>query len=116
MSITQGKHSAKRKYFSKDVVSLVDIILSLQDKEQAKFFFKDLLTSSEMKELSNRWKAAKMLWDKTPYSKIEHETGMSSTTIARISKSLKQGNGYRSMIKKEKIIGGLQEEEVEVEE
>jgi len=41
------------------------------------------------------------LSDNMPYNKIEQETGMSSTTIARIHKWLKKGmGGYKLMINK----------------
>ncbi|MBD3244908.1 MAG: DNA-binding transcriptional regulator, partial [Candidatus Moranbacteria bacterium] len=52
-------------------------------------------------EFANRWKAARMLYNKEPYKKIEQQTGLSSTTIARVSKWLQKGmRGYRGMIEK----------------
>ena len=42
-----------------------------------------------------------MLEDKVPYSKIEAETGLSSTTIARVARWLKRGGGgYRLILKR----------------
>ena len=52
-------------------------------------------------EFGKRWKAAKMLNKNIPYSKIEKETGLSSTTVARVAKWLKKGmGGYRLMLRK----------------
>lgn len=64
-------------------------------------FFRDLLTEAELKEFANRWKVASMLNKKIPYESIASETGMSSTTIARISKWLNNGKGgYKRMLKR----------------
>lgn len=78
---------------------LYNAILLLEDKNEAKKFFRDLLTEAEIAEFSNRFRVARMLEKNIPYSRITQETGMSSTTIARISKWLNQGmNGYKLLI------------------
>ena len=71
-------------------------ILTLTNEDELRRFFRDLLTENEIAEFSNRWQAAQMLNSKIPYSKIVSETGLSSTTVARIAKWLNgdQG-GYR---------------------
>ena len=89
------------KINNKKTESLMKAILILKDIKEAKSFFRDLLTEQELIEFSNRWRVAQMLYNNTPYSKIEKETGLSSTTIARVSKWLNNGkNGYKSMIEK----------------
>jgi TrpR-related protein YerC/YecD len=81
--------------------NLYKAILSLKNENECKKFLRDLLTEAEIKEFSNRWKVAQLLDQKTPYGKIEKQTGMSSTTIARISKWLNNGeNGYRLVLNK----------------
>jgi TrpR-related protein YerC/YecD len=102
-STSPTNKAPRGKYYTKDINNLIEVLVNCEDKDGAKQFLKDLFTHSEIRDLSNRWKVAKMLWNKVPYSKIEQVTGMSSTTIARISKSLKQGSGYRNMIKKNLI-------------
>ncbi|OFY64550.1 MAG: hypothetical protein A3H98_01120 [Bacteroidetes bacterium RIFCSPLOWO2_02_FULL_36_8] len=80
-------------------------LLSLEDNPETmrKFLF-DLLTPKELLEMSNRWKAAKMLSKRNPYTEIEFTTGLSSATIARISKWLKTGNkGYQAFM--ERMLG-----------
>lgn len=75
--------------------------MALKNTAEAKRFFRDLLTEQEIIEFGKRWQAAQMLSQKIPYSKIEKETGLSSTTIARISKWLNRGmGGYKLMIKR----------------
>ncbi|MFH1564953.1 MAG: YerC/YecD family TrpR-related protein [bacterium] len=77
---------------------LLEAILTLKNTSEAKKFFRDLLTKTELIEFGNRWKAVKMLVDGETYIKIEKETGLSSTTVARISKWLKHGmGGYKIM-------------------
>ena len=86
---------------TKETKQLFSAILSLNTKAECTKFFRDLLTEAEIKEFGNRWKVANMLNKKIDYKKIEKETGMSSTTIARISQWLKGGmGGYRLMIKR----------------
>ena len=81
--------------------NLYKAILSLNTEEECKRFFRDLLTEPEIKEFANRWQVAQMLNKNIPYEKIEKQTGMSSTTIARISKWLNDGmGGYKLMLKR----------------
>lgn len=83
----------------KKIKELMNAILLLKDSGEAKKFFRDLLTENELKEFGNRWKAAKMLSKDVTYVKIEKETGLSSTTVARISKWLNGGkNGYNLIL------------------
>jgi TrpR-related protein YerC/YecD len=84
-----------------DSQQLFEMILELDSLEEAQNFFRDLLTEQEIIEFANRWKVACMLSEGVSYTDIEKETGMSSTTIARISKWLNKGmNGYKTQIEK----------------
>jgi len=81
--------------------SLIEALLSLETPAQAKRFLRDLLTEAEIAEFGNRFCAAEMLTDKFPYSAIEKKTGLSSTTVARVSKWLNSGtDGYKEVIAK----------------
>lgn len=78
---------------------LISALLALKSREEAQCFLRDLLTEAEIIEFGNRFCAAQMLSDKLPYSQIEKETGLSSTTVARVSKWLNKGaNGYKTVI------------------
>ncbi len=86
---------------NKQSEELFQAILEIQNLEESKRFFRDLLTEEEIKEFSARWKVARMLSEKIPYTQIEKETGMSSTTIARVSKWLNSGmDGYKLILQK----------------
>lgn len=79
--------------------NLVKAVLALKNKKEAKRFLRDLLTTEELNEFGNRWLAAQMLSKKISYSIIRGYTGLSSTTIARISKWLNKGmGGYKLVI------------------
>lgn len=84
-----------------DTNALYLAILSLRNIGEAKRFFRDLLTKKEIEEFSKRWKVAQMLEKHVSYVKIEEETGMSSTTIARVHKWLKNGmSGYKLVLRR----------------
>ena len=80
---------------------LIQSILALRTDDETKRFLRDLMTEKEIKEFAKRLKAAEMLTEKVPYSVIEKETGLSSTTVARVAKWLNgKGGGYRTIISK----------------
>ncbi|MBI3787779.1 MAG: helix-turn-helix domain-containing protein [Ignavibacteriales bacterium] len=82
----------------KDIDELYSVICQLESVEECKKFFRDLLTETEIKEFAERWRVARMLSQGVPYTTIEKETGMSSRTIARVHKWLKQGKGGYTMM------------------
>ena len=76
-------------------------ILALKNINEAKKFFRDLLTEQEIIEFGKRWQAAQMLNKNIPYTKVEKETGLSSRTVARISKWLNKGmGGYKLILRR----------------
>ncbi|MFH0969176.1 MAG: YerC/YecD family TrpR-related protein [Patescibacteria group bacterium] len=89
------------KWDNRKTKDLIEIVLALKSEKEAKMFLRDLMTEKELLELGNRWKAARMLSEKISYPEIQKETGLSSRTIARISKWLKNGKGgYRLALNK----------------
>lgn len=86
---------------NKNTDELAKAFLLLETPAEAKRFLRDLLTPEEIIEFGKRWQAARMLDRKIPYSQIEKETGLSSTTVARVSKWLKNGiDGYKLALRK----------------
>ena len=77
---------------------LVQAILALKTNDEARRFLRDLMTKKEIEEFAKRFRAAEMLMEKVPYSIIEKKTGLSSTTIARVAKWLKEGEGGYKII------------------
>jgi TrpR-related protein YerC/YecD len=78
---------------------LLNAVLALKNLKEAKAFFRDLLTADELDEFGSRWLAVQMLNAKVSYNLIQKQTRLSSRTIARISKWLKNGKGgYKLML------------------
>ena len=80
-------------------VALIKAFLALKTADEVRRFLRDLLTENEIEEFGKRLQAAQMLLENVPYSRIESTTGLSSTTVARVSKWLqgKEG-GYRTVL------------------
>ena len=76
-------------------------ILKLQSIEECYNFFEDLCTIPEIKTMSQRFHVAHMLTQKRIYTDIVKETGASSATISRVSRSLNYGSdGYATILKR----------------
>ena len=85
----------------RDIEDLYVAITHLDSLEECRKFLRNLLTETEIREFAERWKVARMLSQGLPYTAIEEETGLSSRTIARVHKWLKQGKGgYTMMLKR----------------
>jgi len=94
----EEKNSKKQEidWNKKENDQLLSSFLVLKNKDEISRFLRDLMTEGEIKEFSNRLEAASLLTKDTQYSAIIEKTGLSSTTIARISKWLKGPlGGYR---------------------
>ncbi|MEX2115973.1 MAG: YerC/YecD family TrpR-related protein [Bacteroidota bacterium] len=86
---------------TRDIDRLYAAVLRLRNLDECRCFLRDLLTETEIHEFAQRWKAAQMLEARLPYKTIERETGLSSRTIARVQKWIKNGRGgYRLMLRR----------------
>lgn len=80
---------------------LFEAMMSLNSVEEFYKFFDDLCTVSEIGEMSKRLLAAKMLKDGVVYNEISEKTGLSTTTITRVNRSLKYGSdGYNLVLER----------------
>jgi TrpR-related protein YerC/YecD len=92
-----------QKWLDQDIESLFQAILKLRNVSECESYFRDLLTIPEIKTFAMRWKVARMLDAGQTYEEIEKQTGMSSTTIARINRWLEYGEGgYKLLLKRTK--------------
>ena len=80
--------------------ALIGAFLALETADEAQRFLRDLLTENEIDEFAKRLRTAQLLADNVPYSAIEAETGLSSTTVARVAAWLRKGTGGYSLILK----------------
>lgn len=78
---------------------LLEAILSLKNKDEAKRFLRDLLTVAELKEFANRFQAAKLLLQGNSYLTVAKKLKMSTTTVARVAYWLHHGmGGYKVVL------------------
>lgn len=73
-------------------------VVSLKNEEDCKSFFNDICTEIEVEQMAVRLYAAKLLAEGKKYEDIIKITGLSSTTLSRVSKCLKHGGGYRYVL------------------
>ena len=84
---------------AKENNQLIVAILSLENADETRRFLRDLMTEGEIKEFASRLEAARLLSRDMQYKGIIEKTGLSSTTVARISKWLKGPlGGYRLIL------------------
>jgi TrpR-related protein YerC/YecD len=84
-----------------DTAALFEAVVSLETRDEAASFFRDLCTRRELEEISQRWSVVRKLAQGHPYREIAAETGVSTATIVRINQWLKHGTGgYQEMLEK----------------
>jgi TrpR-related protein YerC/YecD len=89
----------KINWSDKKKVQLAEAILTLKNVDETKRFLRDLMTEKEIEEFANRLEAARLLSKDIQYNTIIENTGLSSATIARISKWLNGSlGGYRLIL------------------
>ena len=75
----------------------------LDDPKDVKDFLIDLCTPAELRALSERWHVAQILdGSEKSYRDIQSETGVSTTTIGRVARFLRDEphGGYRTVLNK----------------
>jgi TrpR-related protein YerC/YecD len=93
--------SPKPDIWDREAGELLRALVRLQSVREAKRFIRDLMTTDEIRMIVDRWRVARMLDQGVSYREIEAQTGLSSRTIARISRWMQEGEGgYRAMIAK----------------
>lgn len=77
---------------------LCDALLTARNRDELRRLLLDLCTPAEIRTLAERWHVARLL-DETdlPYREIHDRTGVSTTTIVRVGRFLRQEphHGYR---------------------
>ena len=84
---------------------LAKALTSVKTDEEMERFLIDLCTPAELRALAERWHVAKMLdAGEQSYREINALTGVSTTTIGRVARFLKDEphQGYRTVLDREK--------------
>ena len=80
---------------------LFEGILTLKTAEECADFFSDLCTKTELREMSKRLYAARLISQGEKYADIVEKTGLSTATITRVNGCLKDGNdGYVTVLER----------------
>ena len=83
------------------VDQLCDALLTLQTRDEAASFLRDICSLSELEALSHRLATARMLEDGLPYTRIAAELHGSTATVTRVAHWLKHGEGgYRLVLER----------------
>jgi len=85
---------------NKHLETIVKIFSVFEGHEDIEQILLDVCTRKELEAIFQRFRAAQMLKNGMSFTQIEEMTGMSSTTITRVSKCLKNGQGYNKMFDK----------------
>ena len=84
---------------STELKALYDAVLTLGDAQDCADFFSDLCTPAELSDMTDRWKAARLLAKGLPYREIYEKTGVSTATVTRVARALNHGaGGYRKAL------------------
>ena len=82
-------------------------IAAIDNQEEARAFLADLCTPAEIHALAERWYVARLLDLGTmTYREIHDATGVSTTTVVRVARFLRQesNRGYRRLL--DRLRGG----------
>lgn len=87
---------------------LAKTLLLLRSPDEARALLADLCTPVEIRTIAERWHVARLLDDgELTYREIHEATGVSTTTIVRVARFLRQENngGYRVLLNRLKGAG-----------
>ncbi len=84
----------------REVEELYKVIASLKTAEEVKILFEDLCTYKEIDLMAQRLDSAKLLLEGATYEEIIKKTDISSATLSRVSRCVKYGKGYKTILKK----------------
>ena len=83
------------------IPELFDTILKLRTREDCAAFFADLCTEKEVENMAERLAAARMLLEGKTYLQVIEAVDISSATLSRISRCVRNGTGYTRMLASE---------------
>ncbi len=88
--------------------ALSEALLLVRSPSEVRAFLEDLCTPAEIRTMAERWHVAGLLDEgKLTYREIHEATGVSTTTIVRVARFLRQGDngGYRVLLDRLKKAG-----------
>ena len=90
--MTKAKFNVAKKQF-------IQAFCRSKTPKETNEFLSDLLSRVELEEFTRRFLAARRLNEGRTYLEVSRETGLSSTTVARVSKCVQRKNsGYKLVL------------------
>lgn len=81
--------------------NLIKGLLALKNEKEMAAFLRDILTLAELEEFANRLEIARLIYKGHSYQEIADKTGVSTTTVSRVSHWLFNGcGGYFKVLTK----------------
>ena len=84
----------------KKIDALLQLIAETTDPADIVALFADMCTNKEVEQMAQRLAAAKYLLEGDTYEEVIQKTEISSATLSRVSKCVKYGNGYKTVLGK----------------
>ncbi|SHE53863.1 YerC/YecD family TrpR-related protein [Alkalibacter saccharofermentans] len=79
---------------------LLKCLSALESTDETLSFLEDLCTIKEIEDMQHRLEIAQGLFNGKTFSEVQEITGASSTTVSRVSRCLKYGTGYKTILEK----------------
>ncbi len=77
---------------------LYEAFAAIKTAAEAKQFFQDLCTPTELQAMADRWRVVDLIKTQKPYRQIYTETGVSVTTVGRVARCILLGAGGYNLI------------------
>lgn len=77
---------------------LYEALALIKTAEEAKKLFQDLCTPTEIQAMADRWRVVALIKENMPYRQIYDETKVSVTTVGRVARCIKFGEGGYNLI------------------
>ena len=81
--------------------TLFRLMAATADPADIAALLEDLCTVNELENMAERLFAAKLLMEGCTYSQIMAQANISSATLSRVSRCVRQGRGYSRLLKTE---------------
>jgi len=91
--MSKPKSEIDDKEYIKDIYFLYEILSRLKNIDEIKVFFKDILTSSELRMLKRRWHIACLLDKDWDLRRVADKSKTSTSTVIRLKKLIEEGRG-----------------------
>lgn len=93
--------NVKPSHLTKEELNeLCEALIAIDNVDECKDFLDDLLTKQELVSIGGRVHCAKLFIQGKTYVEVTKETNVSSATLARVNKCVKNGKGYNRVLKK----------------